>query len=96
MSDTIMLDDALIHHMYLVMRAFTKGVNEALKPLNLYSSEWTVLNFVAASKGKRAKKVHVALNGAFSRSRGVSKGPCRSMRAGEATQIFGCRDTRRR
>lgn len=47
MSDTIMLDDALIHHMYLVMRAFTKGVNEALKPLNLYSSEWTVLNFVA-------------------------------------------------
>ena len=46
MSDTIMLDDALIHHMYLVMRAFTKGVNEALKPLNLYSSEWTVLNFV--------------------------------------------------
>lgn len=47
MPDTIMLDDALIHHMYLVMRAFTKGVNEALKPLNLYSSEWTVLNFVA-------------------------------------------------
>lgn len=47
MSDTIMLDDALIHHMYLVMRAFTKGVNGALKPLNLYSSEWTVLNFVA-------------------------------------------------
>ena len=47
MSDTIMLDNALIHHMYLVMRAFTKGVNEALKPLNLYSSEWTVLNFVA-------------------------------------------------
>ncbi len=47
MSDTIMLDDALIHHMYLVMRAFTKGVNEALKPLNLYSFEWTVLNFVA-------------------------------------------------
>lgn len=47
MSDTIMLDDALIHHMYLVMRAFTKGVNDAMKPLGLYSSEWTVLNFVA-------------------------------------------------
>ena len=40
-------DDSLIHHLYLTMRAFTKGVNEALKPLNLYSSEWTVLNFVA-------------------------------------------------
>lgn len=47
MSDTIMLDDALIHHMYLVMRAFTKGVNEVMKPLGLYSSEWAVLNFVA-------------------------------------------------
>ncbi|HJE83096.1 MarR family winged helix-turn-helix transcriptional regulator [Megasphaera stantonii] len=40
-------DDALIHHLYLTMRAFTKGVNEVMKPLGLYSSEWTVLNFVA-------------------------------------------------
>ena len=40
-------DDALIHHLYLTMRAFTKGVNDAMKPLGLYSSEWTVLNFVA-------------------------------------------------
>lgn len=41
------IDDALIHHLYLTMRAFTKGVNDAMKPLGLYSSEWTVLNFVA-------------------------------------------------
>lgn len=40
-------DDALIHYLYLTMRAFTKGVNDAMKPLGLYSSEWTVLNFVA-------------------------------------------------
>ena len=40
-------DDSLIHHLYLTMRAFTKGVNDAMKPLGLYSSEWTVLNFVA-------------------------------------------------
>mgnify|MGYP001777325128 FL=1 len=40
-------DDALIHHLYLTMRAFTKGVNEVMKPLGLYSSEWAVLNFVA-------------------------------------------------
>ena len=40
-------DDSLIHHLYLTMRAFTKGVNEVMKPLGLYSSEWAVLNFVA-------------------------------------------------
>lgn len=46
MADT-QLDDALIRQLHVTVRAFTKGVNEALKPLNLYSSEWTVLNFVA-------------------------------------------------
>lgn len=39
-------DDHLIHLLYLTMRAFTKGVNDVLKPLGLYSSEWSVLNFV--------------------------------------------------
>lgn len=39
-------DDRLIHYLYLTMRAFTKGVNDAMKPFDLYSSEWTVLNFV--------------------------------------------------
>lgn len=48
MPDTLhYTDDMLIHHLYLTMRAFTKGVNDAMKPLGLYSSEWTVLNFVA-------------------------------------------------
>ena len=40
-------DDSLIHHLYLTMRASTKGVNEVMKPFGLYSSEWAVLNFVA-------------------------------------------------
>ncbi|MBM6733467.1 MarR family winged helix-turn-helix transcriptional regulator [Megasphaera stantonii] len=46
MADT-QLDDALIRQLHVTVRAFTKGVNDAMKPLGLYSSEWTVLNFVA-------------------------------------------------
>ena len=46
MADT-QLDDALIRQLHVTVRAFTKGVNEVMKPLGLYSSEWTVLNFVA-------------------------------------------------
>lgn len=46
MADT-QLDDALIRQLHVTIRAFTKGVNEVMKPLGLYSSEWTVLNFVA-------------------------------------------------
>ena len=45
MADT-QLDDALIRQLHVTVRAFTKGVNEVMKPLGLYSSEWTVLNFV--------------------------------------------------
>ncbi len=40
-------DDMLIHELYVTMRSFTKGVNDALKPYHLYSSEWTVMNFVS-------------------------------------------------
>lgn len=43
----IQLDDALIRQLHVTVRAFTKGVNEVMKPLGLYSSEWAVLNFVA-------------------------------------------------
>lgn len=46
MADT-QLDDALIRQLHVTVRAFTKGVNEVMKPLGLYSSEWAVLNFVA-------------------------------------------------
>lgn len=46
MADT-QLDDVLIRQLHVTVRAFTKGVNEVMKPLGLYSSEWTVLNFVA-------------------------------------------------
>lgn len=46
MADT-QLDYALIRQLHVTVRAFTKGVNEVMKPLGLYSSEWTVLNFVA-------------------------------------------------
>lgn len=46
-NTTSYTDDQLIHQLYLTMRAFTKGVNEAMKAYGLYSSEWTVLNFVS-------------------------------------------------
>lgn len=39
-------DDQLIRTLYITMRTFTKGVNDVLKEFDLYSSEWSVLNFV--------------------------------------------------
>ena len=60
MADT-QLDDALIRQLHVTVRAFTKGVNEVMKPLGLYSSEWTVLNFVAKHDSFPQSDIAVAL-----------------------------------
>lgn len=40
-------DDALIQQIYVTMRLFTKTLNDAIKPYDIYSSEWTIMNYLS-------------------------------------------------
>lgn len=39
-------DDLLIHQCYVMMRLFTKTLNEHLRTYGLYSAEWTIMNYL--------------------------------------------------
>ena len=39
-------DDILIHRLYVMMRLFTKTLNDNISPAGIYSSEWAVLNYL--------------------------------------------------
>ena len=44
--DMLQKDDALIHQIYVTMRLFTKNLNEVMTPYEVYSSEWTIINYL--------------------------------------------------
>lgn len=45
-TDFLQKDDALIHQIYVTMRLFTKTLNEVIAPYEIYSSEWTMINYL--------------------------------------------------
>ncbi len=44
--DRLQKDDDLIHQIYVTMRLFTKNLNEIITPYEVYSSEWTIINYL--------------------------------------------------
>ena len=44
--DWLQKDDDLIHQIYVTMRLFTKNLNEIITPYEVYSSEWTIINYL--------------------------------------------------
>ena len=45
-KDILQKDDALIHQIYVTMRLFTKNLNDVISPYDVYSSEWTIINYL--------------------------------------------------
>ena len=45
-NDILQKDDALIHQIYVTMRLFTKNLNDVISPYDIYSSEWTIINYL--------------------------------------------------
>lgn len=54
-------DDYLIHRLYVMMRLFTKTLNDSISPYGLYSSEWTVLNYLIHHDGLLQADIAAAL-----------------------------------
>lgn len=54
-------DDVLIHRLYVMMRLFTKTLNDNISSYGLYSSEWTVLNYLIHHDGLLQADIAAAL-----------------------------------
>lgn len=54
-------DDDVLHQLYVTMRLFTKTLNDTIKPYEVYSSEWTVLNYLMLYDGVSQADIASAL-----------------------------------
>lgn len=54
-------DDFLMHRLYVMIRLFTKTLNDSISSYGLYSSEWTVLNYLIHHDGLLQTDIAAAL-----------------------------------
>lgn len=54
-------DDFLMHRLYVMIRLFTKTLNDSISSYGLYSSEWTVLNYLIHHDGLLQTDIATAL-----------------------------------
>lgn len=54
-------DDFLMHRLYVMIRLFTKTLNDNISSYGIYSSEWTVLNYLIHHDGLLQTEIAAAL-----------------------------------